>query len=362
MDFDALDFMPDAVVIATEDGTIQFINRAGETLFGYDRSELVGRPVEILLPSRFREKHRRDRAGYAASPRVRPMGLGLELRGLAKDGREIEVEISLAPIRLGSEVLTLAAVRDVTERKQLEERARQAEKAEVEIRHRDEVLAVASHELRGPVGAVQLQLSVLQRAAAETIHDLGRMRERMERVERNARYLGRLVNDLFDMRQLTGTGGRPLEPEEVDLAQLTRDTVERMRDEVERTGASLTVNATGPVPGRWDPVRMEQVVTNLVANAAKFGQGKPVIVSVENEGDKVRISVTDQGIGIADQDLERIFERFERVSPLSGGLGLGLYITRRIVQEHGGRILLRSSVGGGATFTVELPRAVARIA
>jgi len=351
VEFGALEFMPDAVVVVDHLG---FINRAGEALFGYERSELIGRPVEVLLPSRFRLKHRIDREAYAAAPRVRPMGLGLELRGLTKDGHEVEIEISLSPVEFDAQ-LTLAAVRDVSERKRLEEQARQAEKAQEEVRRRDEVLAVASHELRGPVGVVQLQLGVLQRTAGDTIHELTGMMERMRKVESNARHLARLVDDLLDMRQLQG-GTLPLQAEEADLAELTRDAVERVREPVERTGATLTLLAPVAVRGRWDPIRIEQVVTNLVANAAKFGQGKPIVVEVESEGDRARITVTDQGIGIATRDLERIFERFERVAPSSGGLGLGLYIARQIVLAHGGRILVRSAVGSGATFTVELPR------
>lgn len=356
MEFDVLEFMPDTVVVVAEDGTIHFVNRAGEVLFGYDRSELIGRPIEILIPARFRPKHRSERERYAAAPRIRPMGLGLALRALTKDGHEVEVEISLSPLDVGGTTLTLAALRDVSERKRLEQRAREAEKAEAEVRQRDEVLAVASHELRGPVGTVKLQLNVLQRAAAEVIQDLTSMQDRMRRIERNAQYLARLADDLLDMRQLREQRWRSLYTEEVDLAQLAREAVERVRDEVERTGASVTVQAPVPVPGSWDPIRIQQVVTNLVTNAAKFGQGRPILVSVESQDDRARIHVIDQGIGIAASDLERIFDRFERVSPSTPGLGLGLYIARQIVLAHGGRIVVRSSVGEGATFTVELPR------
>jgi PAS domain S-box-containing protein len=350
--------MPDAVVVAASDGNITFVNRAAEALFGYDQGELVGRPVEILIPSRFRAGHRTERELYTAAPRVRPMGLGLELRALAKDGREIAVEISLAPLLEEGEQLTIAAVRDVSQRKALEEQARQAEQAELEIRHRDEILAVASHELRGPVGTVELQVGMLQHAAADAIEDLYAMVARMKKIERNASHLGRLVGGLLDLRQLHDRTLR-LKLEEADLAELTREAAERVRDVIEKTGATLTLAMSAAVRGRWDPVRLDQVVTNLLVNAAKFGRGKPIAVAVEGDADHARIVVSDEGVGIAADDQERIFEKFQQAgSPLdeARGVGLGLHISRQIVQAHGGRILLRSSVGSGSTFTVELPR------
>jgi PAS domain S-box-containing protein len=357
MELEVLEHMPDGVFVVDIGGVIQFMNRAAEALFGYSRDELLGHPIELLVPSRFRTSHRVHRDAYAAAPRIRPMGLGLELRGLAKDGREIPVEISLAPVGPGGEPgAMIAAVRDVSERKQLEERARRAELAEAEIRHRDEVLAIASHELRGPLGVVQLQLSVLQRATAETVGDLATMQERMLKIERNTRHLARLVDDLLDTAR-TQNASLTVNPEPTDLAELVRSTVANLREWVEQKGSHLTVRADTPVTGAWDPLRINQVVTNLVANAAKYGEAKPICVSVEGDERHAWLVVADEGRGIPPEEQERIFERFERgAGPGTPGLGLGLYIARQIVERHGGRILVRSAVGRGSTFTVELPR------
>jgi two-component system sensor kinase FixL len=382
---DALEFMPDAVLVTGSDGSIRFVNRAAEVLFGYDRTELLGKPVEFLIPARFRPQHRLHRDEYGAAPRVRPMGLGLDLRGLRKDGQEFSVEISLAPLQVGAETLTITAARDVTERKQIEERARQLEKIREEIRQRDEVLAIASHELRAPVGIVQLQVGILRRTAMDTANELTAMRERMGttaadltamrermgstaadltamrervgRIERHTRQLSRLIEQLLDSTHMQH-GAIQLKLEDTDLTAITRETVGSLLDEIERTGSGVVVEASGPVPGRWDPLRIEQVIGNLLLNASKFGAGKPITVSVESDPDQARLVVIDQGVGISPSDQLRIFDRFERAVAAGSvlGLGLGLYIARQIVEAHGGRIRLQSAIGEGSTFTVELPR------
>ena len=140
MEFEVLEFMPDGVVVTAPDGSIQYVNAMAEQLFGYERAELLGRPIEMLLPARFRAAHRVHRAAYQRAPRARPMGTGLELVGLRKSGEELPVEISLAQLRVGEDAYSIAVVRDVTERKAFEERARRLEKAEEEIRRREEAL------------------------------------------------------------------------------------------------------------------------------------------------------------------------------------------------------------------------------
>jgi len=368
-DFDILDLMPDAVIVSDGDGVIQYVNRMTETLFGYERAELVGQQIEVLIPSRFRTGHRSHREAYFEAPRVRPMGVRLPLTGLRKNGTEIPVEISLAPFTANAAMYAVAAVRDVTERKLFEEKARQLVKAQEEIRERDQVLTIASHELRAPVGTLQLQVGMLKRAAVEAANELNHvrermgntaaelngMRERMGTVEHHARRLARLIDDLLE-------GSHPgrliLKLEDADLAALVHETVDGMREQVERTGSRLMLRAETPVVGRWDPARIEQVVANLVLNAAKFGEGKPITVSVEGDPERARFTIADQGVGIAPDDQERIFGRYERAVAAGGvlGLGLGLFIARQIVQAHGGAIRLASALGSGSTFTVELPR------
>jgi PAS domain S-box-containing protein len=358
VDFSVLESVPDAMVISHQDGRIVHVNGVAERLFGWERAEIVGHPIEVLLPARFRGMHQVHRAGYQAAPRTRPMGLGLDLFALRKDGEEFAAEISLAAFHADGESYVIAAVRDVTERKKVEERARMYRRAQEEVRERDEFLSIASHELRTPVTALQLQLQLLQRAAGRAAGKPEGLVHKVDALERQCRRIALLVNELLDVSRLR-LGRLDLRHEEMDLGEVVRDTVSHLQEEGVRLGSAIEVTVSGPVAGRWDRVRIEQVITNLLSNALKFGQGKPIRVAVWEDGDRARVSVTDQGIGIQQADQRRVFERFERAVSTEhfGGLGLGLYISREIVEAHAGSIRLESQPGAGTTFTVDLPRA-----
>ncbi len=358
MDFSLLESVPDAMIITHRDGRIVHVNTVAETLFGWARAELVGNPIEVLLPARFRAMHQVHRSGYHAAPRTRPMGLGLDLFGLRKDGEEFAAEISLSPLSVGGEVYAIAAVRDVTERKKLEQRAQLYRKAQEEVRERDEFLSIASHELRTPVTALQLQLQLIQRAAGRPGGALPEaLAVKMDALERQCRRIALLVNELLDVSRLR-LGRLELRLEEIDLVDLAREAVAHLVEEGIRLGSRIDIVGEGTATGRWDRLRLEQVVTNLLSNAIKFGESKPITVEVGADPERARLTVRDQGIGIEAGDQDRVFGRFERaVSPEHfGGLGLGLYIAREIVVAHGGLIRLASTPGAGAAFTVDLPR------
>ncbi len=358
MDFSLLESVPDAMIIAHPDGRIAWMNGVAQTLFGYEREELVDQPVELLLPARFREDHYLHREGYHAAPRARPMGLGLNLFGLRKNGEEFPAEISLSPMRDGNEVYAVAAVRDVTERKKIEGRALLYGKAQAEVRERDEFLSIASHELRTPVTALQLQLQMLQRAAERSLSTLpDLLAGKVDGLEKQCRRIGVLVNELLDVSRMR-LGRLELRLEEVDLAELAAETLGDLREQVRSAGCTVRLDAAATAVGQWDRLRVEQVFTNLLANAIKFGQGNPIEVRVTADPDTAHLAVADHGIGIAAEHQVRVFDRFERAvsSANFGGLGLGLYISRQIVEAHGGAIRLESVAGEGTTFTVDLPR------
>jgi signal transduction histidine kinase len=168
-----------------------------------------------------------------------------------------------------------------------------------------------------------------------------------------------LVDNLLDVSRIT-SGHLTLQREEFDLAEVTKDVTERFAEEISRAGCSLQLDANGPVIGCWDRVRIEQVVTNLLANAIKYGGGKPIEITVNPQDEGAHFAIRDYGIGIAADERERIFERFERAvsSRAYGGLGLGLYIARQILNAHGGSIQVESGPGSGSLFRVWLPSEV----
>jgi PAS domain S-box-containing protein len=223
------------------------------------------------------------------------------------------------------------------------------------IQARDDFLAIASHELRTPLAALVLQVQSLQGA----LHAKGLEPEVTMLADRAARHIGRLGNlieRLLDVSRIT-TGRIDLDPEDIDLSEIVRDVSRRLGESAKVAGSIVSVTADRPTVGLWDRLRMEQIVTNLLANALKYGAGKPVEVTLESDGTRARLTVRDAGIGIAAEDVRRIFGRFERAAPARNfsGMGLGLYITRQAVEAHGGRISVSSQPGKGATFTVELP-------
>jgi signal transduction histidine kinase len=241
---------------------------------------------------------------------------------------------------------------------QEEQAARRA--AEEALQARDVFLSVAAHELRTPLTPLQLQLEMLKRGTASG--EVGIQRETLtaslERALRQTKRLGRLVNELLDVARLT-SGRLVLQRQAFDLSELVRELCERLAPEQLRRGSTLHVHTSGPAVGTWDPLRIEQVVTNLVDNAIKFGEGEPIDIEITTTEASVQLTVRDRGIGVPEADAGRIFGKFERaVSDRHfGGLGLGLWITRRIVEAHAGSLSVQSRPGEGATFTVVLPRA-----
>jgi signal transduction histidine kinase len=225
------------------------------------------------------------------------------------------------------------------------------------VRARDEFLSVAAHELRTPMTSLLLRTETLRRTVGRGEPGREAALRSVTAAERQARRLSSLIDDLLDVSRLA-INRMTLRTEEVDLAQIARDVVATMAAELHRAGCVVDVAAPAAVQGRWDRTRLEQVLTNLLSNAMKFGAGRPIEVTVDETDREVRATVRDHGIGISREDQSRIFGQFERAVSTRhyGGLGLGLYISAQILRVQGGSLRVDSEPGKGACFTVVLPR------
>ena len=231
------------------------------------------------------------------------------------------------------------------------------------VRAREDFISIASHELRTPLTPLTLQLDRLRRMLGRKELGLEEVGKLQASLERQTTRLTTLVEILLDVTRLR-SGPMRLKREKVDLSALARETIDGLADHLRLARSELTIETTGPIEGLWDRVRLQQAITNLLTNAIKYGEGKPISVTVghDDAGQRAQIAVKDQGPGIAKRDQARLFKRFERLpatGSAGGGLGLGLYITREIIEAHGGTVRLESRPGFGATFTCALPLAPA---
>ncbi len=366
-----LEAAPDAMIITDHDGRILLVNRQAEVLFGYDRQELVGRPVEVLIPERYRGPHLAHRAMYAAAPRTRPMGAGLDLYGLRKDGSEFPVEVSLSPVATENGMVVIAAARDVSERKRAESereellRREQLARAEVEaaLHLRDQVLSTVSHDLGQPLAAVRIGVRMLRRLA-----QAGRLAPeamaQVDLIDTAARRMSAMIDELRDTARIQS--GRPLELEyqPTDLVALARREVGLWQQMTAHHRITVDTELSELV-GEWDERRLERVLSNLLDNAVKYSpEGGDIIVAVRRvhlDGagySWAELTVTDQGLGIPADELPHIFDRFHRARNVAGrvaGTGLGLVAAKQIVEQHGGQITVTSREARGTTVTIRLP-------
>jgi PAS domain S-box-containing protein len=355
-----LESAPDAMIIIDEQGKIAIANAQAEEMFGYGRHQMLGQPVEMLLPERLRDAHVGHRQGFATEPRLRPMGPGLDLVARRQDGSEFPVEISLSPVRSADGHFVSSVIRDVTQRKRMEDEIIAArQQAERANKANSAFLAAASHDLRQPVQA----LSLLNGALRRTVKD-ERALEMIESQEYSLIAMTNLLNSLLDISRLDAGAVSP-ELEDFPIKRL----IDRLSDEFARqakhVGLAFSSSSCATVINS-DPNLLAEIIQNFVSNAIRYtDKGSVKLECVEKDGQCV-ISVTDTGIGIEQDQLQEIFREFHQCKAPGAskeGFGLGLAIVKRLSDLLGVEISVSSDIGKGSTFSVSIPaadRAMAR--
>ncbi len=361
-----------AIFMLDPDGLVATWNAGAERIKGYRASEVLGVHFSLFYPPELRASdHPAEEIQIAASQG------SYEEEGwrVRKNGERFWASVVLTAIHdpVTGELRGFSKVtRDLTERRRMEEekqsaaaevnseRAR-AEEARLELQARDEFISVAAHELRTPLTALAIKLQgaaqLLQKAGNDAAGASGKLAGRLDGAVEQIGRLSDLVERLLDVSRIV-SGKVVMNLAETNLSEVVRRVAADCSDAARAAGTELRVQADSDVIGRWDGARLEQVVMNLLSNAFKYGGGKPVNVEVDGTDTSARIIVRDRGIGISAEDIDRIFTRFERAAPVRhyGGLGLGLYVAKNIVELHRGSIRVTSSEGEGSTFVVELPR------
>jgi len=351
-----LEAAPDAMVIVDRGGLIVLVNARTESLLGYQRDELLGQPVEILVPVQFRTVHQGHRVNYSESPQARPMGAGLDLCARKKDGAEIPVEISLSPLQAEEATLVLSAIRDVTERRRaadelnalnelLERRVTELREANREI---ESFSYSVSHDLRAPLRQVNGFAGILLEEYASQLDDSAQ--HYLHRVVDGAQHMGRLVDDLLNLARL---GRQEITVQITGLNGLVQEVAEDLKSETQDRQIDWRI---GKLPFvECDPGLIKQVFANLLSNALKYTRPREhavIEVGQASVNGREEIFVRDNGVGFNMKYADKLFGVFQRLHRQEDfeGTGVGLATVLRIIHKHGGQIRAEAELDKGAAF------------
>ena len=392
----------EAIIMVDKSGTILLANPVSERMFGYEPDGLLGLLIEDLLPDHLRKRHIAYRHEFNANPEPRPMGMGRDLVAKRRDGSEFPVAVSLSYTKMAGELMVMAFISDVTERKRAEEALRRSEEQllvyaselekkvqsrtedlnrtinalekEVVVRKRAEeearkalererelndlkskFVSIASHEFRTPLSTVLSSASLIdqynQREEKEKVN------KHVQRIKSSVDHLTSILNDLLSLGKLE-EGKIDVVMESVSIADFLKDVEEEMVPTL-KTGQHMIVDfRSGPQTVQTDPRILRNILFNLISNASKYSEvGKPIFITSLKQGSDVAFVVRDEGIGIPDEDQKFMFDRFFRASNAGNvqGTGLGLNIVKRYVELLHGSISFTSEFGKGSIFTVRIP-------
>ncbi len=341
-----------AIFMLDPKGRVMTWNPGAERIKGYQAEEIIGHLISRFYTPEDLDKGLPQRLLHQAETDGRVEHEGWRVR---KDGSRFWADVVISAVRDSNGQLRGFAkvTRDLTERRKMEEGLVQLAQTREALRLRDEFLSIASHELKTPITTLQLQLESV-RERIETLDQ--RVASKVDRAARSSEQLAQLVESLLDVSRIA-SGRFELKLERFDLSESVREVLERFREAAARAGCELSSRLEGPILGTWDRLRVEQVLTNLLANAIKYAAKAPIEVSLAREKETAILRIRDRGPGVPEDALPRIFDRFERAASMKhyGGLGLGLYVVREIVRVHNGMVTAHNVPDGGACFTVRLP-------
>lgn len=391
----------EGIILTGGKGDIVLVNPAARRMFGYDESELIGHPIEILIPQRYNHHHKELREGFYKEPQNRTMGHGRELFGKRKDNTEIPVEVSLSFYRRANELFVIAFIVDITYRKQIEEnmirQQKELEKVtrdvkklnadlEAKVEERTTILkealkrleqsqdelsealdkerelneiksrfvSMASHEFRTPLSTI-LSSATLLAKYQKTEEQLKRDRH-INKIKDSVKHLNEILEDFLSLGKLDEGKVEP-KYSEFDLHELIHDTTETMQGLLKK-GQEFMYQHSGPVKANSDKNLLKNILINLLTNAIKFSdEGKPIIIKSSTDGDTATVSIRDEGIGISADDQEHLFSSFFRAKNAVNiqGTGMGLHIVKRYVDLLGGVVHLQSILNEGTTISFKIP-------
>jgi PAS domain S-box-containing protein len=349
---------PNAMVMVSEDGRIVLINAQGEKVFGYGRAELVGLPIETLIPERFQPEHPMHRKHFVGNPQTRTIGAGRELFGRRKDGSEVPVEIGLNPMRTPEGLFVVASVIDITERRKAEAETRELRQELAHIARvatMGELTAAIVHELGQPLSAILSNAQAGLRGLASGKTDVNDVRDILEDIVADDQRAAQVMQHLRSLFRRGHVERRPLR-----LNQVINDVVRVVVRDAELRRMEIVTDLASELPlVSGDRIQLQQVLLNLVVNAFDAmaevtDWPRQVILRTRAlDGNRVQIDVADTGPGIAAEKLGSIFKPF--VSSKAGGMGMGLSVSRSIVTDHEGRLWVENRPEGGAIFHIVLP-------
>ena len=340
-----VDNVVDAIITIDDSGIILSTNHAAERIFGYLEGELIGQNVSILAAEPHRSAHDRYLANYMTTGEAKIIGRMREFEGRRKNGRQFPLELAISEVKLGEEQLFVGIIRDITARKEMDQM-------------KQEFVSTVSHELRTPLTSIRGSLGLITGGAVGKISK--KVQEMIDMAEKNTDRLINLVNDILDMEKIE-SGSLKFRFGAVDLSKLVEQSIDANRGYADQYGIQFELVETQPnVRVRGDSDRLMQVVANLLSNAAKFSpEGGKVEIAVTKGNGRARVSVSDHGPGIPWEFHETIFAKFTQADASDarrvGGTGLGLNISKTIVEKHGGSIDFDTEVGAGTTFYFEIP-------